>query len=525
MKFLKKIFSKIFSKTTFTFLAIILQLGFYFLLDYLLERIMNEIPGRFGPFTFSGLISVSVNLIISLFFIVRIVIRDMPPDAKVSWIILIAIAPIAGALLYLLFSQQRLSRKKFRHFAKIREDLKEYITSDNDYSDLLGPYAGISRYLYNEANAIPHRYSDIEYFPTGELFWDALVRELEKAEKYIFMEYFIIDYGVMWSTVEDILLRKKAQGVVIKLMYDDFGCIPHVGTDFCKKMRKKGIECYRFNKFTPLATARHNNRDHRKITVIDGRVGFMGGTNIADEYVNITHPFGQWKDSSVMLKGAAVQNLITLFISMYGSLTNTDWSDISQYIPEYYEDYGESTGILQPFGDGPKPVFKDHVAEKCILDMINRSTEYMYIMTPYLIIDNNLQSALCSAAQRGVDVRIITPRIPDKKIVFWITRRNYINLNKAGVKIYEYLPGFIHSKCYLSDDTLGLCGTMNMDYRSLLHHFECGVWMYKTTCLRDMKADFEATFAVSELMTEETIKQTLPKRIVSAIGSIFSPLL
>lgn len=524
MKFIKALFRKLINKTTFTFLAIFIQIGLYFVINFAIIGIIDYIPGQVGPFSVAGLITTGINLVVALFFTVRIVIRDMSPDAKVSWIILFVFAPITGALLYVFFSQQRLPRKKSRQYAEIRNRIKEYTVSDDDHSDVLGDYAGHSRYLYDAASAIPHRYSDAEYFPTGELFFDALLRELEKAEKYIFMEYFIIGYGVMWSAVEEILLRKKEQGVTIKIIYDDFGCIPHVGTDFYKKMQKKGIDCQRFNKFTPLATARHNNRDHRKITVIDGRVGFMGGTNLADEYINVTHPLGQWKDASIMIRGSAVQNLITLFLTTYAMPNKGKIGDVSQYIPEYYEDFGESEGILQPFGDGPKPVFREHIAENCILNMINRSNEYMYIMTPYLILDDKLSSALCRASQRGVDVRIVTPRIPDKKIVFWITRRNYVNLLKAGVRIYEYLPGFIHSKCYLSDDVLGLCGTINMDYRSLLHHFECGVWIYKMRCLNDMKADFEETFAVSELI-DENFKQSLSKRIISAVGSIFSPLL
>ncbi len=519
-----KLFKALMGQTAITLIAVLLQIGIYLGMGQLIEISLSFIPWTIGGTRVSHIIMGVFNAIVALIVIVRLTIRDMTPDAKVAWVTLLVFAPVGGALIYLLFSHNILSRKKTLQYMDIHARGKKYMTSTDDCEDVLGEHVGHSRYLYNASMAVPHRYSDVDFFSTGEQFYAALIEELEKAEKYIFLEYFIIERGVMWNHVEKILEKKAARGVTVKLLYDDIGCMPKVEHTFYKKMRAKGIDCLRFNKFTPVASAVHNNRDHRKITVVDGKVGFMGGANLADEYINVKHPFGQWKDSAVRIRGSAVQNLIMLFLTSFDAQDATRTENYEDFVPEYYEWYEES-GIVQPFGDSPRPLTEDHVAENCILNMINQAKNYMYISTPYLILSHSLSSSLCRAVKRGVDVRIVTPRVPDKKLVFWITRRNYKPLVKAGVKIYEYLPGFIHAKNYLCDDAVGMVGTINLDYRSLIHHFECGVWMYKTRCLKDIKEDFEKTFAVSELMTKETIKQTIPKRVASAIGSIFSPLL
>ncbi|MBQ7227969.1 MAG: cardiolipin synthase [Clostridia bacterium] len=519
-----KLLRALVGKTGLALFAIVAQIGVYFLSGMLVDALIDFIPGTIGDVKVSQIIAVVFNYLVALIVIARLSVRDMVPEAKLAWVTLLVFAPLAGSLLYLFFSHNRMSRKKTLLYLDIYTRGKKYTTSTDDCADVLGSYAGHSRYLYNASSAVPHRYSKADFFATGETFFEALVEELEKAEKYILMEYFIIERGVMWDKVESILEEKVKSGVVVKLLYDDIGSLPHIESNFYKKMQEKGIDCLRFNKFTPIASAVHNNRDHRKITVVDGKVGFMGGANLADEYINVTHPLGQWKDSAVRIRGEAVQNLIMLFMSTFDAQDDTRLENYEFYIPEYYE-WFDTEGIIQPFGDSPRPLMEDHVGKNCILNMINHAKDYMYITTPYLILDHAIQTALINAAKRGVDVRIITPRVPDKKIVFWITRRNYKPLVKAGIKIYEYLPGFLHAKNYLCDDVEGMIGTINLDYRSLIHHFECGVWMYKTECLKDVKADFEKTFEVCELMTKETIKQTIPKRIVSAVGSIISPML
>ncbi len=525
-----KLLKALAGKTIFVIIAIILQIAIYLLLANLVERLILaipwevDIPGEATSTRVSQFIVAVLELVVAFIVIVRLTVRDMLPDAKVAWVTLLVFAPVAGSIIYLMFSYNRPSRRKTLLYMDIHARGKKYMTCTDDCADALGEYVGHSRYLYNAASAVPHRWSDVKFYPTGELFFDDLKAELEKAEKYILMEYFIVERGAMWDPIEEILERKVKEGVAVKFMYDDFGCLPRIEHDFYKRMRAKGIDCQRFNKITPVASARHNNRDHRKITVVDGKTGFMGGINLADEYINVTHPFGQWKDSAVRVRGEAVQNLIMLFLTAFDSQDDSRLENYEFYIPEYYEWFDEE-GIVQPFGDSPRPLTDDNVAEDCILNMINQAKNYMYISTPYLILDYTLVDALCRAARRGVDVRIITPRIPDKKLVFWITRRNYKPLVKAGVGIYEYLPGFIHAKNYLCDDIVGMVGTINMDYRSLVHHFEGGVWMYNTACLKDIRRDFEDTFKVCEQMTADNIQQTIPRRIASAIGSIFSPLL
>lgn len=522
-----KLIKALFGRTALTVLAILLQLFVSIALVLLMDIIIHAAIGdsiMVGPYTLPTVIIAAADIIIALVTSVRIVVRDMSPDEKMSWLVVLVFAPIIGSLLYLFFSRTYLPRAKALLHMDIQARSAKYYTCKDDCSDALGEYVRCSRFITDTSGSRPHRYSDAVYLPSGEAFWEKLKEELEKAEKYIFMEYFIIERGKMWDEVEHILERKIAEGVTVKVMYDDIGNLTHAKRGFWKELRAKGIECLRFNPLRPVLSAVHNNRDHRKITVIDGKTAFVGGVNFADDYINETHTLGQWKDCAVMVRGEAVQPLTIMFLTMYDSQDITRLENYDEFMPEYYE-YFDEEGIVQPFADGPRPLYPTHVAENVILDMINGAKKYIYITTPYLIINYNLQSALCRAAMSGVDVRIVTPRIPDKKIVFWITRRNYKKLLRCGVRIYEYLPGFIHAKTYISDDTVGMVGTINMDYRSLVHHYECGVWMYKTACLEDIRRDVERTLTECEEMTPETARQSVPKRVISAIGSLFAPML
>lgn len=522
-----KLLKALSGRTALTVLAILLQLFVSIALVWLLDIIIHEAIGdsiMVGPYTLPTIIIAAADIIIALITSVRVIVRDISPDEKTSWLVVLVFAPIIGSLLYLFFSHTYLPRAKALLHMDIRARSAKYYVGKDDCADSLGDYARCSRFINETAGAPPHRYSDVKYLPSGEAFWEELKTQLEKAEKYIFMEYFIIERGVMWDEIEHILERKVAEGVTVKVMYDDIGNLTHAKRGFWKELRANGIECLRFNPLRPVLSAVHNNRDHRKITVIDGTVGFVGGVNFADDYINVTHTLGQWKDCAVMLRGEAVQPLTIMFLTAFDSQDVTRLENYDEFMPEHYE-YFDTDGIVQPFGDGPRPLYPTHVAENVILDMINGAKKYMYITTPYLIINYNLTSALCRAAMSGVDVRIVTPRIPDKKIVFWITRRNYKKLIRSGVRIYEYLPGFIHAKTYISDDIVGMVGTINMDYRSLVHHYECGVWMYDMPCLVDIRRDIESVFTECEEMTLESARQSVPKRVVSAIGSLFAPML
>ena len=304
-------------------------------------------------------------------------------------------------------------------------------------------------------------------------------------------------------------------------MYDDVGSMSRVHVGYCKTLRKMGVKCVKFNPFIPVVTNVHNYRDHRKIVIVDGKVAYTGGINLGDEYINKLHLFGYWKDSAVRLEGVGVKSFILLFLSMY-NVQNKSEEDFSKYIPEYVP--YEEEGVVQVYGAGPRPVYDRQIAEDVFLNILGGAKEYVYITTPYLVIDYRLREALCLAAQRGVDVRIITPKIPDKKIVFALTRSNYMALIKAGVKIYEYTPGFIHAKNFLCDGEIGVVGTVNLDYRSLMHHYEDAVLMFRTKALKEIKQDFEETFALSELQTEKSAKRNIIFRWILEIAKIFAPL-
>ena len=306
-------------------------------------------------------------------------------------------------------------------------------------------------------------------------------------------------------------------------MYDDIGSINKIKSNYYKKLRKMGIACVKFNRFKPIMTAVHNNRDHRKITVIDGTIGYTGGINFADEYINEKTLYGHWKDTGIRLEGEAVKNLTIMFLQNY-SVWNKKEEQMANYIPlQTNTDYKD--GVVFAFGDGPNPLYPEAVGENAYLNIINNAKKYVYITTPYLIIDYLLLNALRNASLRGVDVKIITPHIPDKKTVFLLTRSNYTALIEAGVKIYEYTPGFIHSKVILSDDEVAIVGTINLDYRSLVHHFENGVWLYKTSSIKSIAFDLQNTLSVSKQISKKDAKQNFFVRIICSILNLFSPLL
>ena len=346
------------------------------------------------------------------------------------------------------------------------------------------------------------------------------MEDLKKAKKYIFMEYFIIERGQMWDSILKILEEKARQGLDIRIMYDDIGAMYKLPYNYPNKLKKIGIKCVKFNSFIPIASALHNNRDHRKMTIIDGKVGYVSGLNIADEYINVVQRFGYWKDTGVKIRGKAIESLLLMFLQLY----NVQTQNMDNY-KDYLKDVKpiNSKGFVCPFGDGPKYFYSEYVAENVYLNIINNAHDYLWITTPYLIIDSKLTNALCLAAKRGVDVRIITPHIPDKKTIFMLTRSSYRLLKAAGVKIYEYEKGFVHAKQFLVDDDLAIVGTINLDYRSLLHHYECGVLMKGVSCIKDIKADFEDMFKSSIDMKD--YKQSKFIRLYCAIIKAFTPML
>ena len=458
-------------------------------------------------------------------FVVAIAIinRKDNPDYKLPWLFFVMLIPIVGFMLYFMFYSRKLSKKQVKSLRRVttqrvaKDDGAE-LSQICEEDAIVGSQAVMLNKLSDS-----HVYgnTDIRYYPLGENMFAAMVEDLRKAEKFIFMEYFIIEGGLFWNTILEILKEKAANGVEVRVVYDDIGCMMTLPGNYYKQLRKMGIKAVPFSRLRGQANNEFNNRSHRKITVIDGKVGYTGGVNIADEYINRIQKFGHWKDVGLRLQGEAVNELTRLFLIDYGLNDKHADDDFADYFR--YEQC-EQDGYCIPFGDGPKPVYDRQVSKSVILNMLNQAKRYVYITTPYLIIDSELIEALENAAIRGIDVRIITPHIPDKKLVFLMTRSHYNRLMTAGVKIYEYESGFVHAKTYISDDETAMVGTVNMDYRSLVHHFENGVWIYKHSVIGDIKNDFLYTQEKSIQFELGMLKENLFQRFIRAMAKVFSPL-
>lgn len=503
---------KIFSRTFIISMSIVAQ----FLVFFAFVSFLNEYHFIFN----------TIMHIISFSVIISIINRNMITEAKIPWIIITLISPLFGSVTYLVLSEYKLSRKQKKRHHLVVEKIKKYFEADrkNHYriTKNLEKYGGQCRYILKSTRQLAYDNTETQFLSDGKEFWDCLKEELKKAENYIFMEYFIIEEGVMWNGIFDILKEKAAAGVEVRLMYDDLGSVNTLDWDFYKKIQQYGIICVKFNPFKPVISERHNNRDHRKITVIDGKTAFIGGINLADEYINVKKRFGYWKDTALYLRGNAVKSMAALFLQNYDNQTGIV-ENYAKYIDIDYDFSSKAKGIVQPYGDGPRPAYGDYVAENVFLNMINSAQRYIWFTTPYLIIDSKLQNALCCAAMRGVDVRIVTPHIPDKKAIFAITRSYYSRLQAGGVKIYEYTPGFLHAKQVICDDEAAIVSTINLDYRSLIHHFECGVYMINTECIPDIKRDFTNLFLCSCNM--DGFKQKKIVTLFCRLCSAFTPML
>ncbi|MBR6726605.1 MAG: cardiolipin synthase [Clostridia bacterium] len=467
-----------------------------------------------------------IGTLLGLFFFLHMLNKRECPEFKLPWLLMILTLPYFGMMLYLCLAIPRYSRRQRRRFRGNSKCQNSDLPPKRDEKiteTTLGDHAGICRYLSHFSGTAAHIGNRVRYFPDGEKFLADLLSELQSARRFIFMEYFIIAPGAMWDAIHGVLLEKVREGVEVRLLYDDVGNLGKTGSRFYKRLQKEGIQCYKFNPIRPVLSGIHNNRDHRKITVIDGRVAYTGGINIGDEYINRVQPLGHWKDTAIKIEGSAVQELTRLFLELYdpSAKRSTALSDYLCKEPPTFSD----EGAVQPFGDGPRPYNAEPVAENAFIQMINRADRSICITTPYLVIDHNLTTALCNAAARGVDVRIITPHKPDKRLIFWVTRSHYKPLLQAGVRIYEYTPGFIHAKTLLCDDEIAFVGTVNLDYRSLVHHFECGAILYKTPCLADIKADLEQTLAVSEELTAQNFRMNGLASLACSFLAVFFPLL
>lgn len=464
-----------------------------------------------------------VSEVISIFIIFYLVKSDINPIYKIPWIILLLVTPVFGGLVYIVYGRAHFAKSEVKRVGDCIAEFKKAINSRTNSNALLkelDPDIAVqTEYLLKYADAPVYTNTTTKYFHLADDMFPVLIEELKQAKNFIFMEFFIIEEGVMLDSIIEILEKKVKEGLDVRFMYDSFGSILRAPADMVKRLQKKGIKCFEFNSFKSAFDSRYNNRDHRKICVIDGSVGFTGGFNLADEYINKKTVYGHWKDTAIMIKGDAVWSLTSMFLALWDS-SKKEMDDYQKYIPSAKFTYND--GFVAPYTD--YPLDGEPVGKNVYVNMITRADKYIYIMTPYLVLDTVVMSALESAAKNGVDVRIIMPGIPDKKIVYMLSQSFYNVLLKAGVKIYEYTPGFVHAKVFLSDDTTAVVGTINLDYRSLAHHLEDAVWIYKTSSIEDIKADFKETMEKSKLVPKEGKKESVLRRILIPILRLFAPL-
>ena len=466
-------------------------------------------------------------MLFSILMALFIISKHEKSGFKIIWILLIMIFPLFGGFTYLIFHGQGATRKFRKTLTKLEEKTRQtfLLTSPAfEQAILKNPeYHNNISYLEKFAGFPVFKNSTAKYLSPGEEFFPCLLEELEKAQKYIFMEYFIIDEGEMWNQILEVLERKAKEGVEVRVMYDDVGSFVLLPTNYPKILEKKGIKCVTFNQFKPFFIVSHNNRDHRKITVIDGKVGFTGGINLADEYINKKERHGYWKDASVMIQGEAVWSLTVIFLQLWNfSLKSTE--DFAQFYPwkESKCDV-KSDCFIQPYCDSPTDL--ENVGEHVYLNIITQAKKYLYIQTPYFIIDEQMLSAICLASKSGVDVRLVTPFKWDKFLVHTLTRSYYNDLINAGVKVYEYTPGFIHSKVVISDDKVATVGSANFDYRSLYHHFECGTCIYDSKSIEPIYKDFMDIVEKSKLIEKTDLKYNVIKSLFQQILRVFAPLM
>ena len=450
------------------------------------------------------------------------------PAYKIAWVIPILLFPIFGGLFYLMFGRNKLSKRKKRDMIAVDEKMNQSLVQNEMIIEQLEAQnqraANLSRYIEKYSFCPVYQNTHTEYLPLGEIMYERLIEELKKAEKFIFLEYFIIDEGVMWDSILNILEEKVKQGVDVRVLYDDVGSLFKLPYGYEKKLQAKGIKCSIFNRLIPILSIHMNNRDHRKIAVIDGKTAFTGGINLADEYINAYDRFGHWKDSAILIQGESVWSFTVMFLSLWSYETETN-EDYSQFHLTMDKAEPQPTdGFVQPFCDSP--LDEEPMGESVYLNLIAQAERYIYINTPYLILNNVMLSALSSAAKRSVDVRIVTPHRGDRWFVHSMTRSNYKMLVESGVKIYEYSPGFIHAKSILVDDVHAVVGTINMDYRSLYLHFECGVYMYNTQSVKQLKDDFIDTLAKCQVITlADCLAVKWYRKLGRTILRIFAPLM
>ncbi len=509
-----------------------------------------------------------------VFVIILLNDRTEQTEYKLIWIIVVLIFPIFGAPFYYLFGNKKPGRG-FKHRLDAA-DVKYHLSYFQDrrtrdafiQKDVRG--AGTSEYIFNQQFFPVHQCTELTYYNSGEKLLAGMMEAIRGAEHFIFMEYFTIEVGDVWEPMLNLLIEKAESGVEVCLLYDDFGCAQYLPRNYHKKLNgiSPNFKCLKYNRMVPVFSVFMNNRDHRKMLIVDGYIGFTGGMNLSDRYVNINCPYGRWKDAGIRLKGDGVWNMTLMFLEMWEAVDIEAYkrnvkrarllkkldkklehnqhtektreklaemeeeeqevytgmiNELKDYMPHRYHERVKSEAFVQPFGDEP---FDDiPLAEHVYMDVINQAKKRLYMFTPYLIMSDQLTSAFCIAARRGVDVRIVVPGIPDKKLVYRLTKASFEHLMKHGVKIYTYTPGFLHSKCMLCDNEKGVVGTINLDYRSLFLHFEDAVYFSDARTAGVLYRDFKSTFPECHEVTEEDTRRSLPGHVLDSVLRVIAPML
>lgn len=511
---MKKLLKLLFSRVFMVGLAILLQVLW---ISYMLYT--------------ASVSSTFVNWGIRIFAIVLalyIVSNRSNPSMKLAWVFLIMFVPIVGIVLYGVFGRSGLTKRSRKRMDNVHKEIQPFIPLGHETAKELEAIdanaARQSGYLTKWVGYPLYKNTDTNYYISGEDMFPDMLKALEEAKSFIFLEYFIFSKGEMFQRIIDILKRKVKEGVDVRIIYDDFGCAFSLPRYFYKTLQKEGIKCAAFNIIRPAMSIIMNNRDHRKIFVVDGAVAFTGGINIADEYINQKHRFGYWKDTGIRLEGEAVWSFTAMFLEMWNFI-NSSSEDYTKFLPKnVMKEYPKTDGFVQPYGD--TPLDNENVGENVYMNMISMAKDYVYIFTPYLIIDHDLLTMLCAAVRRGVDVRIITPGIPDKKIIFSLTKSEFPELIENGIRIYQFIPGFVHAKCFVSDDKIATVGSINLDFRSLYLHFECGVFLYGSKAVMQVKQDILDTIKESrEVTLLDCKRQNILSRLFQSVLNLFAPLL
>ena len=514
---MQKVVKLIFSRAFWTIAPLLLEIYFGWLL------ISNL--GSWGEVI--GLIARGIGIVLAL-----LIIRDSRHlSSDLLYLLMIVLAPVAGTILYLVLGFNLFTNKTFRQIRSECEKARPYYSQDpaviEEVEKKDPEMAGQMRYLHNSGYC-SYRNRSFQYYPSGELGWTAMLQDLKMAERYIFLEYFIIQEGMMWNAILEILKEKARDGLDVRVMYDDMGSFQTLPYSYVKQLNKLGIKCTSFNRVSPVLSTMMNHRDHRKIMVIDGRCAWSGGVNLADEYIGRKQRFGEWKDNMMKVEGPAVWSYTVLFLSTWNALHKTDrdytfFKEVPSLLALSVENEEvRDDGYIAPYGSSP--LDGQMTAQNVYENLINRANDYIYITTPYLIIDNDMLNALILAAGRGVDVRIVTPGIPDKPLTYEITRSFYRTLIEGGVRIYEYTPGFIHAKLLVTDDRAATCGTINLDYRSLYLHFENGTLLYKASAVQDIKKDMDEILSRSHELSYEETKVGFWKNMGRCLLRVIAPM-